>query len=78
MLRASQTTPALRAIEDISGFSRPSIHGSGRFGVGGVLGTIGNTANNPGGTSPLTLPYRLSHNPSAFSPFRHLPIPFYQ
>ena len=49
---ASQTTPALRAIEDIPSFSQPNIHESGRFGAGGVLGTIGNAANSPGGTVP--------------------------
>lgn len=43
-----------RAIENIPSFDEPNIHGSGHFGVGGVLGTIGNAANSPGGTSPTS------------------------
>ncbi|OCL13772.1 Di-copper centre-containing protein [Glonium stellatum] len=41
-------TSFARAIENIPSFSEPNIHGSGHFGVGGVLGTIGNAANSPG------------------------------
>ena len=37
------------AIEGIPSFSAPNIHGSGHFGVGGVLGTIGNAYLSPGG-----------------------------
>ncbi|KAK7712880.1 Oligosaccharide translocation protein rft1 [Botryosphaeria dothidea] len=36
------------ALEGIPSFSAPNIHGSGHFGVGGVLGTIGDAANSPG------------------------------
>ncbi|KAJ5179844.1 hypothetical protein N7492_003054 [Penicillium capsulatum] len=37
-----------RAMENIPSFSRPNIHGSAHFGVGGVLGTLGNSALSPG------------------------------
>lgn len=36
-------------IEGIPSFDKPSIHGSGHFGVGGVLGQAGNAYNSPGG-----------------------------
>lgn len=36
------------AIENKPSFDEPNIHGSGHFGIGGVLGTIGNAANSPG------------------------------
>lgn len=36
------------ALENIPSFDEPNIHGSGHFGVGGVLGTIGDAANSPG------------------------------
>ncbi|CAI7637454.1 unnamed protein product [Penicillium glandicola] len=42
-----------RALENIPNFSQPNIHGSGHFGVGGVLGTLGNSALSPGGVDPL-------------------------
>jgi tyrosinase len=42
-------TSFARAIENVPTFDQPNIHGSGHFGVGGVLGTIGNAANSPGG-----------------------------
>lgn len=42
-------TSFARAIENIPNFSQPNIHGSGHFGVGGVLGTLGNQALSPGG-----------------------------
>ncbi|KAF9634526.1 putative oligosaccharide translocation protein rft1 protein [Lasiodiplodia theobromae] len=41
-------TSYARALEGIPSFSQPNIHGSGHFGVGGVLGTIGDAANSPG------------------------------
>ncbi|KAJ5585486.1 uncharacterized protein N7459_005286 [Penicillium hispanicum] len=41
-------TTFARAIENIPNFSQPNIHGSGHFGVGGVLGTLGNSALSPG------------------------------
>lgn len=44
-------TSMARAIENIPNFSQPNIHGSGHFGVGGVLGTLGNQALSPGGMS---------------------------
>ncbi|KAI9374215.1 hypothetical protein BJX61DRAFT_541049 [Aspergillus egyptiacus] len=36
------------ALENIPAFTEPNIHGSGHFGVGGVLGTIGNQYESPG------------------------------
>lgn len=41
-------TSFARAIENVPSFDQPNIHGSGHFGVGGVLGHIGNAANSPG------------------------------
>ncbi|KAF2127046.1 Di-copper centre-containing protein [Dothidotthia symphoricarpi CBS 119687] len=41
-------TSFARAVENVPSFEQPNIHGSGHFGVGGVLGTIGNAANSPG------------------------------
>ncbi|KAF2853058.1 monooxygenase [Plenodomus tracheiphilus IPT5] len=41
-------TSFARQIENIPTFEEPNIHGSGHFGVGGVLGTIGDPANSPG------------------------------
>lgn len=46
-------TSFAKQIENLPSFDQPNIHGSGHFGVGGVLGTIGNAANSPGGTVPL-------------------------
>ena len=42
-------TSFARALENIPAFTQPNIHGSGHFGVGGVLGTLGNSALSPGG-----------------------------
>ena len=36
------------ALEGVPNFSQPNIHGSGHFGVGGALGTMGNQYNSPG------------------------------
>jgi tyrosinase len=36
------------ALEGTPSFEARNIHGSGHFGVGGVLGTAGNAANSPG------------------------------
>ncbi|KAK6863645.1 hypothetical protein PG995_000173 [Apiospora arundinis] len=36
-----------RTIEKVPTFDAPNVHGSGHFGIGGVLGTIGNAENNP-------------------------------
>jgi len=41
-------TTCVRAIENIPSFSEPNIHGSGHFGIGGVLGTMGDAYNSPG------------------------------
>ncbi|KAK0124192.1 hypothetical protein ONS95_009173 [Cadophora gregata] len=41
-------TAFAKQIENEPIFSIPNIHGSGHFGVGGVLGTIGNAYNSPG------------------------------
>ncbi|KAK8021782.1 hypothetical protein PG990_006920 [Apiospora arundinis] len=37
-----------RTIEKVPTFDAPNVHGSGHFGIGGVLGTIGNAENSPG------------------------------
>jgi tyrosinase len=37
-----------RKVEGEATFAVPNIHGSGHFGVGGVLGTAGNAENSPG------------------------------
>lgn len=44
-----------RALETIPSFSQPNIHGSDHFGVGGVLGTLGNSSHSPGSRSTFTL-----------------------
>jgi tyrosinase len=49
VLAQEDYTSFARAIEKVRSFNQPNIHGSGHFGVGGVLGTIGNAANSPGG-----------------------------
>jgi len=41
-------TSFARTVEKVPTFNVSNIHGSGHFGVGGVLGTIGNAANSPG------------------------------
>ena len=41
-------TAFAKQIENEPVFSIPNIHGSGHFGVGGVLGTIGDAYNSPG------------------------------
>ncbi|KAH6723859.1 hypothetical protein BKA61DRAFT_626744 [Leptodontidium sp. MPI-SDFR-AT-0119] len=41
-------TAFAKQVENEPVFSIPNIHGSGHFGVGGVLGTIGNAYNSPG------------------------------
>ncbi|KAF9889993.1 hypothetical protein FE257_006673 [Aspergillus nanangensis] len=40
-------TTFARALENVPVFSQPNIHGSGHFGVGGVLGQLGNQAQSP-------------------------------
>ena len=59
-------TSFARAIENVPSFDQPNIHGSGHFGVGGVLGTIGNASQSPGGTFTSlsihhTIPYESNH-----------------
>lgn len=49
-------TSFARALENIPSFNHPNIHGGGHFGVGGVLGTLGNSAHSPGGKSIFTSP----------------------
>jgi tyrosinase len=48
VLAQKDCTSFARQIENVRSFAEPSIHGSGHFGVGGVLGTIGNALNSPG------------------------------
>lgn len=49
-------TSFARALENIPQFTQPNIHGSGHFGVGGVLGQLGNQAQSPGGKCSLFIP----------------------
>lgn len=51
VLATSDYTAFARAIENVPTFDQPNIHGSGHFGVGGALGTIGDAYNSPGGES---------------------------
>ncbi|KAH7356246.1 hypothetical protein BKA66DRAFT_251524 [Pyrenochaeta sp. MPI-SDFR-AT-0127] len=48
VLAQEDYTSFAKAIEHLRSFKSPNIHGSGHFGIGGVLGTIGNAANSPG------------------------------
>ncbi|KAH8429314.1 tyrosinase family protein [Aspergillus melleus] len=41
-------TSFARAIENIPSFEEPNIHGGAHFGVGGILGTLGDPAESPG------------------------------
>jgi len=41
-------TSFARELEGTPSFDERNVHGSGHFGVGGVLGTAGNAANSPG------------------------------
>jgi tyrosinase len=46
-------TSFARMVEKTRSFDPPNIHASGHFGVGGILGTMGNAAESPGGESLL-------------------------
>jgi tyrosinase len=61
-------TSFARALENIPAFTEPNIHGSGHFGVGGVLGTIGNQYESPGGTLFLSA-LLIFFSPCPCSPF---------
>jgi tyrosinase len=50
MAQPDYTTLA-RTVEKERSFIPPNIHASGHFGVGGILGTMGNAAESPGGES---------------------------
>jgi hypothetical protein len=50
MAQPDYTTLA-RMVEKKQSFTPPNIHASGHFGVGGILGTMGNAAESPGGES---------------------------
>lgn len=39
-------------LEGFPNFTRPNVHASGHFGVGGGQGTIGDRFNSPGGNEP--------------------------
>lgn len=55
-------TTFVRALENKPSFDEPNIHGSGHFGVGGVLGTIGNVNHSPGGELPyLAYPHEAKN-----------------
>lgn len=49
VLSTSDYTEFARAIENVPSFDQPNIHGSGHFGIGGALGTMGDAYNSPGG-----------------------------
>lgn len=49
VMATTDYTSFAKAIENEPDFTIPNIHGSGHFGVGGVLGTIGDAYNSPGG-----------------------------
>lgn len=51
VLAQEDYTSFARQVENVPSFDQPNIHGSMHFGVGGVLGTIGNAAQSPGGMS---------------------------
>jgi len=53
-------TSFARVIEKVPTFDQANIHGSGHFGVGGILGTIGNAENSPAGTNTDFPPLRPS------------------
>jgi tyrosinase len=48
-----------RALENIPSFAQPNIHGSAHFGVGGVLGALGNSALIPWGALSMLLVFLL-------------------
>ncbi|KAF2713067.1 monooxygenase [Pleomassaria siparia CBS 279.74] len=48
VLAQKDYTSFAKAVENVPSMDQPNIHGSGHFGVGGALGTIGNAANSPG------------------------------
>lgn len=49
VLQQPDYTSFARTLENIPSFASPNIHGSGHFGVGGVLGMMGSAPNSPGG-----------------------------
>lgn len=49
VLAQKDYTSFARDVERLRDFDPPNIHASGHFGIGGVLGTMGNAANSPGG-----------------------------
>ena len=48
-------TSLARTVEKKQSFDPPNIHASGHFGVGGILGTMGNAAESPGGKQLLPI-----------------------
>jgi tyrosinase len=49
VLAQSDYTSVARIIEKKQSFDPPNVHASGHFGIGGILGTMGNAAESPGG-----------------------------
>jgi tyrosinase len=47
-------TSVARTVEKKQSFDPSNIHASGHFGIGGILGTMGNAAESPGGKSYAT------------------------
>ena len=55
-------------LEGAASFAVANIHGSGHFGVGGILGQAGNAANSPGGKSLKTM------TSASFKPLSNAPL----
>jgi tyrosinase len=81
-------TSIAKTVEKLRAFDPPNIHASGHFGIGGILGTMGNAAESPGGeclilhvlTAPIcdmdmSLEHMLIHDRSSFLPpsWKHRP-----
>lgn len=49
VLAATDYTGFAKAVENEPVFTLANIHGSGHYGVGGILGTMGDAYNSPGG-----------------------------
>lgn len=68
VLAQEDYTSFARQVENVPSFDQPNIHGSMHFGVGGVLGTIGNAAQSPGGMSSFSF---FSIDARRLSPLPH-------
>jgi tyrosinase len=61
-------TSIARTAEKKQSFDPPNIHASGHFGIGGILGAMGNAAESPGGECFLLIPSHVG--PSVTIKFR--------